>query len=132
MFVDGVSANDVTQGILGNCWFVSACSTLTHHKTLWSKVRLLILSFKYRNELLYLYVYFVKTKVIPDAEEQEWDSRRPEQYCGIFHFCFWRFGRWIDVVVDDLLPTRNNELIFARSRTSNEFWSALLEKAFAK
>lgn len=34
LFVDGASANDVTQGILGNCWFVSACSALTHNEDL--------------------------------------------------------------------------------------------------
>jgi len=105
LFVEGASPNDVTQGILGNCWFVSACSALTHNE-----------------ELL--------EKVIPDAKHQEWDRKNP--YCGIFRFRFWRFGEWIEVVIDDLLPTKDGKLLFARSKTPNEFWSALLEKAFAK
>ena len=71
----------------------------------------------------------LKTKVIPDG--QEWDSTSND-YTGIFQFCFWRFGRWIDVIIDDLLPCRSGKLLFARSKTDNEFWSALLEKAFAK
>ncbi|XP_034557645.1 calpain-5-like [Notolabrus celidotus] len=107
LFVDGISAHDLHQGQLGNCWFVAACSSLASRETLWQKV-------------------------IPDWKDQEWDEEKPESYAGIFHFRFWRFGEWVDVVIDDQLPTANGGLVYCHSNDSNEFWSALVEKAYAK
>ncbi|XP_075878194.1 calpain-5-like [Nelusetta ayraudi] len=107
LFVEGISSHDLNQGVVGNCWFVAACSCLALKPHLWKKV-------------------------IPDHKDQEWDPKHPEDYAGIFHFQFWVFGEWVDVVVDDRLPTINGELIYCHSKDNNEFWSALLEKAYAK
>ncbi|KAG7467631.1 calpain-5-like isoform X2 [Solea senegalensis] len=38
LFVDGISAHDLHQGQLGNCWFVAACSSLASRESLWQKL----------------------------------------------------------------------------------------------
>ncbi|XP_040903159.1 calpain-9 isoform X2 [Toxotes jaculatrix] len=53
-------------------------------------------------------------------------------YNGSFTFRFWQYGQWEEVRIDDLLPTEDNNLIYLSSPEKYEFWSSLLEKAYAK
>jgi len=107
LFVDGSSRHDITQGLLGNCWFVASCATLALEPSLLGEV-------------------------IPDMKKQEWDPNDVGNYQGIFRFRFWRQGERTEVVIDDLLPTINGQLVFIHSKEKNEFWGSLVEKAYAK
>lgn len=102
MFVNDNSRFDINQGEIGDCWFLAALANLAENKECFDRV-------------------------VPSRQ-----SFNRREYTGMFRFRFYRFGEWVEVVVDDRLPTRNGKLIYLKSRESNEFWSALLEKAYAK
>ena len=59
-----------------------------------------------------------------------------ENYKGSFKFRFWHFGKWHKVKIDDFLPVKTkygeDKLMFVKSTSPNEFWSPLVEKAYAK
>ena len=96
--------NDLDQGCLGNCWFISAATGIIQN-------------------------FYLFRRVVPF--DNSFDDTK---YTGAFHFRFWYYGVWKDVVIDDYLPVDSRDrLIFSKNRdTQNEFWCALLEKAYAK
>ena len=102
--VDDIVPTDLDQGQIGNCWLIAAAASV-----------------------LNVPEYFKRN--IP--ENQTFDKGK---YAGIFHFRFWFYGQWIDVVVDDKLPVnKNNQLIFCKNLVDkNEMFGPLLEKAYAK
>ncbi|XP_064621710.1 calpain-9-like isoform X2 [Lineus longissimus] len=102
LFVGGASRFDLKQGKLGDCWVIAALASISENM-----------------ELVY--------NLIPRGQ-----SFHPDWYAGMFRFQFWQAGTWQEVVIDDRLPAINGQLAFVHSNSPNEFWGALIEKAYAK
>lgn len=60
------------------------------------------------------------------------DQRMDTSYAGVFRFRLWWCGQWLEVLVDDRLPTVNGKLAFLQTSQTDQLWPALLEKAYAK
>ncbi|XP_049885264.1 calpain-C isoform X1 [Pectinophora gossypiella] len=60
------------------------------------------------------------------------DQRMDSPYAGVFRFRLWWCGQWLEVLVDDRLPTVNGKLAFLHTNHTDQLWPALLEKAYAK
>lgn len=126
--IDGANATDVSQGIIGNCWVISALSVLA------SDDRLLIGS--YRPELENL------TESVVDQEAKGlFNGVYPPIFhqfkrYGIYVLRFYKNFAWRYVIIDDQLPCHANrnppELMMVKPMVPNEFWGPLIEKAYAK
>ena len=102
MYVGKRDRFDINQGEIGDCWFLASLAHLADDDEAFHRV-------------------------VPGDQGFSRDK-----YCGMFRFRFFRFGEWVEIVVDDRLPTRNGKLIYLKAKENNEFWSPLLEKAYAK
>ncbi|XP_015216845.2 calpain-10 isoform X1 [Lepisosteus oculatus] len=109
LFPENPKDGHAKQGILGDCWFLCACSMLLKNKLLMDKVDAVF-------------------QVVPFGQPQ-WGECG---YTGRFRFSFWQFGCWIDVEIDDQLPCIGARLCFSHCQSPSAFWVALLEKAYAK
>ena len=80
----------------------------------------------------FITISFLFFQIIP--EDSAYLVEHPEEYDGVFHARFFRFGKWEDVYIDDYLPVIYGNTIWgAKSDTDkSEMWVALLEKAFAR
>ena len=129
-FDDGAESNDVCQGGLGNCWFISALSVLaTKDYLLRGEFNENILDDGIIDEEENV---MLSTGVYPPI----FQSFRKK---GIFCFKFFKNFKWRYVIIDDKLPcckifqkNTPKKLIYGKCRSCNEFWVPLIEKAFAK
>ncbi|XP_070196507.1 calpain-like [Littorina saxatilis] len=113
LFTDGTTRFDIGQGEAGTCWLLSMVASIAPHARLLQEVRKGVQGL------------FQTTPTLSEAGPTG----------GMFHASFWRFGQLEDVYVDDRLPVLkgSKQLWGAHSASDpNEFWVALLEKAFAR
>ncbi|KAF3425410.1 hypothetical protein E2986_03415 [Frieseomelitta varia] len=127
LFVEGFSRFDVQQGELGDCWLLAAVANLTMDSNLYIPT-------------IRISDIFAELNVASERLRLRLHIRPRMHMCVHTRVCidvlmlnrFWQYGRWVDVVIDDRLPTYHGELLYLHSAEVNEFWSALLEKAYAK
>jgi hypothetical protein len=92
----------LTQNIKGDCWFLAALGSVAKYPHLYAKV-------------------------IPENI-----ALNGNNYKGYFKASFWQYGEWINIYIDDKLPTKRGDLIYGSCKTNNNFWVPLLEKCYAK
>uniref|UniRef100_A0A1V1FIW2 Putative calpain 3 n=1 Tax=Reticulitermes speratus TaxID=60591 RepID=A0A1V1FIW2_9NEOP len=100
---DATAQFDIVPGKMGDRWLVSCLGVLYLSKGLFYRV-------------------------VP--ADQTFST--PDQYAGVFRFRLWWCGEWVEVLVDDRLPTVHGRLAFLQAHSSEQFWPGLLEKAYAK
>ena len=111
------------QANLGDCWFIAACNSIARNRKLLDKVNFILINLIILKHLIFL----ISHKLIPQNQ-----SLFGKNYFGIVYCCFYQFGEWVDIFCDDLLPTYQGKLFFAKSSHSNNYWISFLEKAYAK
>ena len=129
-FENGIESNDVIQGCLGDCWFISALSVIATKD--------------------YLLQGEMDEKIMSDEIISDEELRMLTtgvypplffgfQRFGIFCFKFFKNFKWRYVLVDDRLPcnkiynsNQTPTLLYGRCRSRGEFWVPLIEKAYAK
>ena len=100
--------SDIEQGGIGDCWFVSALSSLA-----------VDLPDRFDESTR----RFAAERVI----QSEYNNTVMESSSPNFRFNFWRLGEWHEVNFDQVLPLWRR----ARPSRSNEWWVPLTEKAYA-
>ncbi|KAJ6580660.1 hypothetical protein B0H19DRAFT_1250969 [Mycena capillaripes] len=127
LFVNGADSNDILQGnVLGDCWFLSALSTMTTSKGLVEKffvacdeeVGIYGFIFFRDDHWVHVIIDDLLFTVIPKFEQLPGDLKN--------------FYRNDKELYNKSARKGNHSLFFAKSATEGETWVPLIEKAYAK
>ncbi|KAJ7607933.1 hypothetical protein FB45DRAFT_1039995 [Roridomyces roridus] len=119
-FVDGVDSSDIVQGRLGDCWFLSALSTMSTSRGLIEKFCVA------RDEAVGIYgwIFFRDARWVTVIIEIYLFEELTEAEKALYHRDKDLFNK--------SARTGGKSLYFARSETEGETWVPLFEKAYAK
>ena len=110
MFQDGASHEDIAQGALGDCYFLSALSVLGNERT------------------VDLFECQQDSNHADETDPNHWKKT------GCFMLKFHKAGEFQYIIVDDYIPYNNmGQPAFTKGGDDGlEMWPAILEKAYAK
>jgi hypothetical protein len=107
LFEDGITADDVDQGQLGDCWFMCSVASLT----------------EIPGKIQDIFIH-----PDPNVNVGLW-----EQFVGAYRVTINKGGWWFVTIIDNYFPMLGNRPAFGRTvETANELWVSLIEKAYAK
>jgi hypothetical protein len=117
-FQGSISADDIKQGHLGNCWFLSTLAAMTEFPELIKDI--------FRDS-------FAQRSILTENGEKTGVSP-----VGLYHLCFYKGGLKTTIRIDDYIPCEPGPKLpnrygplFSKSN-GDELWVLLAEKAFAK
>ncbi|KAJ7748697.1 hypothetical protein B0H16DRAFT_1319778 [Mycena metata] len=125
-FVDGADSNDVIQGKLGDCWFLSALTTMTTAKGLLEKFCVAC----DEQVGIYGFLFFRDTAWVPVIIDDLLFTSIPkyEELTAAEKELYHRDKKFFN----SSARKGGKSLYFARSGTEDETWLPLIEKAYAK
>uniref|UniRef100_A0A7S4NRY4 Calpain catalytic domain-containing protein n=1 Tax=Paramoeba aestuarina TaxID=180227 RepID=A0A7S4NRY4_9EUKA len=117
----GPSPDDIIQGEVGDCWLLGAMAVLAT-----------------KPDMLKV--------VFPDKQDWGHHMQEGKTHPGVFLFKFFKWGEWVEVLVDDRLPVKKSKwsddkgkepisadaFAYSRLGPNRAYWPLLLEKAYAK
>ena len=127
---EGITANDVRQGLNGDCWLMASVCNLSNNKDLLEKLCVA------RDEKVgvYGFVFHRDGEWIYEIIDDKLYLTKEDFDDSILERLYWLDNKMTnpDQVYRKIMQTGSNALYFASCQDQNATWLPLLEKAYAK